>query len=41
MIGDKNGKVKGKIKQMFVFVYLHKYKALFLFRFYKWYKGNP
>ena len=26
---------------MFVFVYLHKYTSLFLFRFYKWNKDNP
>ena len=25
---------------MFVFVYLHKYTALFLFRFSKWHKSN-
>ena len=35
IIGDKTGNVKAILKQMFVFVYLHKYITLFLFRFYK------
>ena len=38
IIGDRRGFVKGNIKQMFVFVYLHKYKTLFLLRFYNKYK---